>query len=119
MLKDTVGRGDKVKQIFHLEKSLLEEQLYSSDLKKKLQSTNRQVTSLKSKLKALELQREGGALSLLRVEDESVMERSRSMTDLEASRGTGGAGEEGRGDVGAGSPPSQYHLPRLTVVKQK
>ena len=122
MLKETLGHGDRAQHTFHLEKSLLEEQLYSSDLKKKLQSANKQIASLKSRVKSLELQRSegGGGMSLLGVEgvdEESVLERSRSMNDL----GSGEAGEEGEMELRqkGGSPPSQYHLPRLPVSKQK
>lgn len=119
VLKETVGRGDQVHQIFHLEKGLLEEQLYSNDLKKKLQSANRQITSLKNKLKSLDLQKEGragggGAALLMGLEEESLLERSRSMTDLEGKSGN----KEEMVEKG-GSPPSQYHLPRLAVFKQK
>lgn len=124
VLKEAVGRGDQVQQIFHLEKCLLEEQLYSSDLKKKLQSSNKQLSSLKGKLRALELQQRewGGCVSPLGAgsEEESVLERSRSMNDLgEKASGSEEAEGAGRGGGGAVSPPSQYHLPRLSALKLK
>ena len=121
VLKETVGSRDQdqVKRSFQLEKSLLEEQLYSSDLKKKLQAANKQIASLKTKVKSLEQQQqqqsptEGGggerslAASLLGVAgEESVLERSRSMNDLD---------KENEG----GDRERQYRLPRLNIPKQQ
>lgn len=118
VLKETIGRGDQVQRLFHLEKTLMEEQLYSSDLKKKLQLANKQIIILKTKVKDLGTQRQQGvrsAVSLLGVvEDDSIPERSRSMNDLEQD-------DESRteGEQKGGSPPSQYHLPRLPLSKQR
>ena len=123
VLKETVGRGEQVQRLFHLEKSLVEEQLYSSDLKKKLQAANKQVASLKAKLKDLARVRrdstaggevQSAVVSLLGAavaeEEESVLERSRSMNDLEQEEAEEKRGQSG----GGGSPPSNFHLPRLT-----
>ena len=125
MLKETIGRGDQVQRLFHLEKTLLEEQLYSSDLKKKLQAANRQITTLKAKVKELgmykasgEAQGSAATVSLLGgvAEDEdSLLERSLSMNDLEQEFGVKGNKPEQKG----GSPPAQYHLPRLNLPKQQ
>ena len=113
MLKEAVGRGDQIQRLFHLEKSLMEEQLYSSDLKKKLQAANKQVSTLKVKLETQKV-KEKGSLSLLLVpEDESILERSRSMNDLEQELDPLKDAEKGE------SPPSQYHLSRIVLPKQQ
>ena len=126
VLKESGGRGDQAQRAFHLEKTLLEEQLYSSDLKKKLQSANKQIAALKTKVKGLEQQssfagegREGDggerrSLSLLGVAaaEDSILERSLSMNDLDQ----GGDGDGKEEPQKGGSPPSHYRLPRL---KQK
>lgn len=119
-MKETIGQGDQVQRLFHLEKSLLEEQLYSSDLKKKLQSANKQITTLKTKVKSLEVQRADGgkgSMSPLGIEEDSILERSRSMNDLEQDFDKNESGMEQKQK--GGSPPSQYHLPRLIVPKQR
>lgn len=121
MLKAAVGRGDQIQRLFHLEKSLMEEQLYSSDLKKKLQAANRQVSTLKARVMASETQKGkgNGSLSQLMAEEgsESILERSRSMNDLEQefdpSKDASGTTEKG------GSPPSLYHLSRMVLPKQQ
>ena len=120
-MKETVGHGGQVQRISSLEKTLLEEQLYSSDLKKKLQSSTKQVTALKGKVKALEQRLhhfeagERSSLLLLGMEEEdSILERSRSMNDLDQSE-EGDKKERQKG----GSPPSQYRLPRLNIPKQR
>lgn len=119
VLKETIGRGDQVQRLFHLEKTLHEEQLYSSDLKKKLQTANRQIAMLRAKVKDLGKQRasEGGppsGASLLGVaeEEDSILERSRSLNDMETEF-------ERKEEQKGGSPPTHYHLPRLNLPKQQ
>jgi hypothetical protein len=109
LLQDESGGG-----IYHLEKALQEERLYSRDLKMKLQAANRQTESIKAKLDAVENSSSSSssgkaqsAVSVLKAES-SCMERSQSMNDL------GGKEVQQKGE----SPPSQYHLPRLTTPKQ-
>ncbi len=123
-----MGHGDQVQRVFHLEKTLLEEQLYSSDLKKKLQTANKQIATLKTKVKALKQQcysaSEGGrggersSLSPTGVAaEESILERSLSMNDLDQEEEDEGDGKE---EVQkGGSPPSQFRLPRLNITKQR
>lgn len=121
MLKETIGRGDQVQRIFHLEKSLYEEQLYSSDLKKKNQAANKQIVTLKARLKSLEVERSYGAgkpsISLLGVEEDSVLERSLSVNDLEQEIDKEKSGMELKPK--GGSPPSRYHLPRINPSKER
>lgn len=112
-LKESGGRGDQAQRIFHLEKTLLEEQLYSSDLKKKLQSSNKQITTLKSQVKTLEQQ--CSEMEGREAEEDSILERSLSMNDLNQSGGDGDKKEEARK---GGSPPSNYRLPRLSLTKK-
>ena len=117
ILKETIGRGEQTQRLCHLEKSLLEEQLYSTDLKKKLQSANKQITTLKTKVKSLELQRGSCPASLLQTHVNEV-ERSQSMNDLDVEQDSDENGIE-RYKPKGGSPPSHYHLPRLTAHKQR
>lgn len=113
MLKETIGRGDQVQRLIHLEKALQEEQLYSSDLKKKLQAANRQVTTFKAKAKDIAGEQRSGAVSL--VVEESDLDRSKSTNDIEQQE----EGKANKEQQKGGSPPSQYHLPRLTANKQQ
>ena len=111
------GEEEEPEHLFRLEKLIQEEKLYSSDLKKKLQAANRHIANTRTKMEAIE---KGGALgkvqsavSLLKVAegDATNIERSQSMSNLEGKEEGGRSKTEGQQK--GGSPPAQYHLPRL------
>ncbi len=117
MLKESVGRGDQVRRLFHLEKSLVEEQLYSSDIKKKLQNANNQIASHKSKIKLLELRQNSTNMnpstSFLSVGEDSVLERSRSMNDMEQEL------DKNENEPSQNEGDSHYLLTRISTPKQQ
>ena len=102
-MKETVGRDDQVQRLFYLEKSLLEEQLYSNDLKKKLQIVNKKNASLESKIKSEQRSTDSAKSMLNAAEEDSNLERSRSMNDLEWES------EKEEQQKNGGSPHSQNH----------
>lgn len=121
MLRSRFGQ-DEPQHIQHLENTIKEEKLYSGDLKKKLQAANRHIASIQAELEDTQKAKENNvpgkvasAVSLLKVqsaEGDTSMERSQSMSDLEKEKGT-----KTEGMQKGGSPPAQYHLPRLTETR--
>ena len=83
LLKDTCGKEANLNlEIKTLERLLLEEKLITSDLKKKLQNTEKKNTELKSKLEGHSPMLQQRRSLLLQVES-SLKDRSHSMNDLQ------------------------------------
>lgn len=85
LLKGAVGRGDITEKLLFFERSLMEEQLLTNDLRKKLQTANKQNSALMFKVRKLEL--EAGTNKILKTPEMSgdmlQRERSHSLTDLD------------------------------------
>lgn len=83
LLKDTCGKEANLNlEIKTLERSLLEEKLITSDLKKKLQNVEKTNTELRSKLEGHSPMLQQRRSLLLQVES-SLKDRSHSMNDLQ------------------------------------
>ena len=84
LLKGAVGRGDVAEKLLFLERSNMEEQLLANDLRKKLQTANKQNSTLMLKVRKLEM--EAGTSQWLKPPGmgggEGERERSHSLTDL-------------------------------------
>lgn len=89
LLKGAVGRGDVADKLLFLERSYMEERLLTNDLRKKLQTANKQNSTLMLKVRKLEM--EAGTSQLLKPPgDEGERERSYSLTDLNISSSPAG-----------------------------
>lgn len=94
LLKTTMGQENMAERFVMLEQSLLEEQLLTKDLQKKLHSTNKQNAIQELKIRKLELELAASkqrspktishtsAMICLSVESDLTPERSQSMNDL-------------------------------------
>ena len=94
LLRSTIGQEKLAERFMMLEQSLLEEQLLTKDLRKKLHSVNKQNATQELKIRKLELELAANkqrspktpttAMIRLSVESDLARERSQSMNDLVA-----------------------------------
>ncbi len=80
LLKGAVGRSDLTERLISMERKSLEERLLTNDLKKKLQTANKQKEELALRVRKLEL--ESAASQATALNGERQRDRSQSLTNL-------------------------------------
>ncbi len=81
-MKGAVGRSDLTERLIYMERNSLEERLLTNDLRKKLQTANKQKEELALKLRKLEIESAARQSTALNGEQQQ-RDRSKSLTSLD------------------------------------